>query len=88
LQEGLKLVLWVQASISIGGVKLVLWVQASITIAGGVKASFMGPSFNNHWRRIQWLLKLAPIKLALPPPPMVIEAWTHKTSFNPSCNGY
>jgi hypothetical protein len=36
---------------SIGGVKLVLWVQASITIAGGVKASFMGPSFNNHWRR-------------------------------------
>jgi hypothetical protein len=28
-------------------------------------------------------LKLAPIKLALTPPPMVIEAWTHKTSFNP-----
>jgi hypothetical protein len=32
------------------GLKLVLWVQASITIGGGVKASFMGASFNNHWR--------------------------------------
>jgi hypothetical protein len=52
--------------------KLVLWVQASITIGGGVKAS----------------LKLGPIKLALTPPPMVIEACTHKTSFNPSSNGY
>jgi hypothetical protein len=48
LEEGLKLVLSVQASITIGGVKLVLWVQASITIGGGVKASFMGPSLNNH----------------------------------------
>jgi hypothetical protein len=52
------------------GLKLVLWVQASITIGGGVKASF------------------APIKLALAPPPMVIEAWTHKIRFNPSSNGY
>jgi hypothetical protein len=31
--------------------KLVLWVQAAITIGGGVKASFMGASFNNHSRR-------------------------------------
>jgi hypothetical protein len=47
----LKLVLWVQASITIGGgVKLGSWVQGSITI-GGIKASLMGTSFNNHWRR-------------------------------------
>jgi hypothetical protein len=29
-------------------------------------------------------VKLGPIKLALTPPPMVIEAWTHKTSLTPS----
>jgi hypothetical protein len=46
------------------GLKLVLWVQASISFGGGVKL------------------------VALTPPPMVIEAWTHKTSFNPSSNGY